>query len=429
MRTNTKNLLWFNAVLISIVLVLMPFHAFSVTVLGYALGHKEVFSAWKEALLLILLISSVWYWWNNKKSLPLDVVNVSVFVIIALSLLVSIFNKDWHMAFLVGIKTNVVPLVLLLCAQISTVWFSNKRIERIIFIPAVVVVILALIQPYIFHPTFLQSIGYGSPSSTGVILAGQYIESAASTVRAFSTLGGPNQLGAYLLVPTLVAATYLVSKRTWQYLLLTIFFTAGIYVSYSRSALVGFVCGLLVLVGLQLPKNIRALSFGIVGILVTMFILLLLLPSRCVIANVLPKSLIHGSCETGQIAGSDLQRVQSQQSGLTAIIVRPLGYGLGSAGPSSFYSAKPLITENWYLQIGIELGLVGLIAYIVFFIGLGKEFYLQAISNIKDNMWPAAGLAILVSVAVASMFLHTWADSTLALIGMAIFGIVKGRKS
>jgi O-antigen ligase len=428
MNKTQQNILWFNAAIISLVLILLPFHAFTVTVAGYFLSYKEVFSAWKEVLVLLLAFSSFYIWLKNKKTLPFDIVNICVLIIIGLSLAISLINRDWHVAMLIGLKTNIVPLVLFLCAQIAANLFNDKKLKQLILIPAALVTVIALLQPFIFSPNFLQSIGYGSPSANGVILAGQYIESSANTIRAFSTLGGPNQLGAYLLVPTLITAAFFISKRNWKYLVLTLFFTAGVFVSYSRSAWIGLVCGILVLIGLKLPKKVRIASFGIVSVFIGLVLLLLLLPNRCIVSNVLPKSLIHGSCESGQLAGSDQQRIESQKAGFKAIIARPLGYGLGSAGPASFYNQKPLITESWYLQIAIETGIIGLILYIVLFVALARDFLLRSISNTSNNVWPSAMLAVLVSISVAALFLHTWTDSTLALVAMSLFGIVKAKK-
>lgn len=405
----------------------MPFHAFFVTVFGHFFGFKTIISTWKEVVILLLSITAFIYWLKNRSTFKFDSINTLALGIIGLSLLVSVGNLAYHSSFWVGLKTNILPIVLFAVAQIFSTNFTSKRLRYLLFIPAGIVTVLAILQPYLFHPALLLKIGYGPEGSSGTIIAGQYIESAASTVRAFSTLGGPNQLGTYLLIPALVSASYFINQRKWQYLLLTLVFSTGVYVSYSRSALIGLLFGIGVLVALRLPSKLRLATFISLGIVLAGLLYLLLSPNQCSYVNALPKPLIHGSCDNGLLSGSDKQRVESQHNGVVAIQKQPFGYGLGSAGPASFYNAKPLITENWYLQIAIEIGVLGLLLYLVFFVLLGREYYLMIKNKTADVVWPSAGLATLIAVGVASMFLHAPADSTLAIIGFTLLGIIKGR--
>lgn len=429
MAKTYSRLVWWSTALLSVLLILMPFHAFFVTVAGHIFEYKGAISAWKEVVIIILSISALLYWLKHRAVIKLDTVNSLALGIVGLSLLVSIANLAYHTSFLVGLKTNIFPLFLFAIAQVFSESFTDKKLRYLLFIPAILVTILAILQPYLFHPSLLLKIGYGPEGASGTILAGQYIESAATTVRAFSTLGGPNQLGTYLLIPALAAVSFFIFQKKWQYLVLAILFSVGVYITYSRSALIGLVFGIAVLVALKLPAKLRLATFVGLALILGGLFFLLLSPNQCNYVDALPKSLIHGSCESGLLSGSDKQRVESQHNGVVAIAKQPFGYGLGSAGPASFYNTKPLITENWYLQIAVEIGVLGLLLYLAFFVLLGKEFYQIRSRKSTDHIWPSAGLAIIIAIGVASMFLHAPADSTLSIIGFSLFGIIKGRNT
>ncbi len=427
MTSTYSRIAWWSTILLSALFVLMPFHAFFVTVSAHFIGHKTLISAWKEIIIVLLSISALVYWFKNKSLYKFDAINTLALGIVGLSLLISIANLTHQGAFLVGLKTNIFPLLLFAIAQIFSSGFDNKKLRYLLFIPAAIVTVLAIIQPYVFHPSLLLRIGYGPEGASGTILAGQYIESAATTVRAFATLGGPNQLGTYLLIPALIAFGYFIFEKKWTYLCLATLFSLGVYVTYSRSALIGLIFGIAVLIALRLPSKLRLATFASLAVVLAGLLFLLLSPNQCTFVNALPKPLIHGSCDTGLLSGSDKQRVESQRRGVATITQQPFGYGLGSAGPASFYSAKPLITENWYLQLAIETGILGLLLYLAYFTLLGREYYQMRSRKGIEPIWPSAGLAILIAVGVASMFLHAPADSTLSIIGFSLLGIIKGR--
>jgi O-antigen ligase len=100
----------------------------------------------------------------------------------------------------------------------------------------------------------------------------------------------------------------------------------------------------------------------------------------------------------------------------------PIGHGLGSAGPASFKASQPVIPENWYLQIAYEVGILGLLLYILAFAGLLGDF----IRN-RNLALPASLFALTCGILVSNLFLHTWADSTLVLIVFTLYGLYKGQ--
>ena len=78
------------------------------------------------------------------------------------------------------------------------------------------------------------------------------------------------------------------------------------------------------------------------------------------------------------------------------------GSGLGTAGPAVIKYGDGFVSESWYLQLALELGILGL--------GL----WIALIVTLIVRMWREhqEGLMLgLIGVSIAAIFLHTWADN------------------
>ena len=200
--------------------------------------------------------------------------------------------------------------------------------------------------------------------------------------------------------------------------------TLAIIVSFSRSAIIGLLIGLGVATILLVPKQLR--KWFVVAFLLAGLVVWLSVQS---IVTTGPDSALKGFLFRGDITslgviGSDQGHIGSVANGLDLVRQHPLGLGLGSAGPASFYGPveQQLITENWYIQIALELGILGLGCLLLAYFKLIKVF-LQKSSII--NLTLVAGLIGLLST---NMFLHSLTDSTISIIAYSLTGIVMARR-
>jgi O-antigen ligase len=77
----------------------------------------------------------------------------------------------------------------------------------------------------------------------------------SDVTRVISTLGGPNQLGAFLILP-LVLSLYLgIRKRNWLYAPIIVLFLAAMFFSHSRSAWIGAIIATGLVLILTLKKR------------------------------------------------------------------------------------------------------------------------------------------------------------------------------
>lgn len=394
----------------------MPFHAIFSIFLG-KIFKTNLVQAWKEILITLMFIS-YFIFVIRKKSLgfKLDIINITALSIVSLSLLISVFNFPGFSAFVFGLKTNILPILLFLLAQIGLSYFNFQKLNYFVIVPAIIVAILAIMQSYVLPLSFWSFLGYSSQT----IEPAQLVDPALKAIRAFSSLGGPNQLGAYLIVPAILSFIIAVFNKKYIFFIPFLLSLFGIFVSYSRSAWIGIISGLILSIFLltKLRGKIILLLLSIFTILVS-FALIWQSPLK----EKAQYYLFHGRIFENRIEGSDQERLKALDIATSQINANPLGYGLGSAGPASFYSDKTLISENWLLQIAIEIGIIGLFITLVFLILNTLELNKLFLAT-KEPLYLALQVSI-VALFIVNLFLHAFADSTLSIIFFSLLGITR----
>ena len=396
----------------------MPFHAFVVIVLGHVAGHQAIFQVWKEFLSIILLTGGLILFVGRSKIEQRSLVtpaNASAGVIIGLGLLLALSHHVPLVQAAFGVKVVLLPLVLYLSVQLAGLRLGHEPLHKVILWPSYVIATLALLQEYVIPLNWWSAIGYNGST----ILPLQLVDPAVKSTRAFATLGGPNQLGAYLILPTILGVVLAVKSKRWQYGLGSILTLGGLVVSFSRSAWLGLVVAAIASVLLLGNRVVRLIMVGLVGAsMIALIISASMLPQYLQNTKV-QYFLLHGRySQTKQVEGSDVGRNSAQQKALATIKSEPWGHGLGTAGPASFKAAHPFITESWYLQIGLELGILGVGLFLVFF-GANIVMLIKLVSPLS-----LALAASVVGLLVTNLFLHAWADSTLGIMVFILMGLM-----
>ena len=97
----------------------------------------------------------------------------------------------------------------------------------------------------------------------------------------------------------------------------------------------------------------------------------------------------------------------------------PLGQGPGTAGPASFRNDNPArISENYFIQIGQEVGILGLLLFVAINIGIARELWVR-----RDQLLSLVLLTSLAGLTLVNLISHAWADDTLGLIFWGLAGI------
>ena len=305
----------------------------------------------------------------------------------------------------------------------------KQWIIRIGVAGAFVVVCFATLQ--LFLPVdILTHLGYSKQTIAPYLT----VDKNADYIRVNSTLRGPNPLGAYagMVLGFLTAALVrgklaLANKKILTgTLILGICSVTSLWISYSRSALVGgFATTTIVLVatiGRKLSKNawiaLCVITFALAGALVAV-------RGSTIVSNV----IFHENPNGGSSISSNEGHISSLQTGLQEMVRKPFGAGVGSTGSASLYSSEPMIVENQYLFVAHETGWLGLLL----FIGITVLILIRSWKKRAD--WLALGVfASGIGLALIGLLLPVWADDTVSIIwwglaAAALTGELHGRQS
>ncbi|MBI2797868.1 O-antigen ligase family protein [Candidatus Saccharibacteria bacterium] len=403
------------------ILVIMPFHAFLSVVLGSVFGYQAAFQAWKEVLFVGL--AAIWLYncvLRKKLLFKFSFTNLTVLAIILLGIGVSIIYRPNLNGLIFGVKTNLVPLGLFLIAQAYAADFGDNKLLRLVLLPALIVSVLAILQVTVIPYQLLQLIGY-NPMTINPL---QVIDASSGIARAFATLGGPNQMGTYMILPVALALAALIRTKRLVYLPILAFLLVALGLSFSRSSWLGAIVAITLVLFLFLPAKFKIImAASLAGLVLIGYVLLA--PQLSNSNNVVLQNIfLHGQFFSNKTIGPpDVVRGGALARGYELFIKQPWGHGLGTAGPASYYSPNQLITENWYLQIGYEYGWLGILAYLVLFGSLVVGWLRQPKTEILIG-----AAAALIGILIANLFLHSWADSSLALVAFTFFGVIEGRK-
>lgn len=405
---------------------LLPFHALLVTagtkvISGPGNSPMTMLALWKEVVLGVILIVAV-VEILRKRVFKLDTIDWLIIALLAISLLLFFYQlppTTYHLLF--GFKYDFIPLIaFLILRRVS--WSEQFRYQVIdILIWLGGAISLYGIFTLFASDSFFLLLGYSDLHSLytpdGPLAAYQQI-GGSSLRRMQSTMSGPNQLGLWLLVPLGLILAKGVRGKVLSSLFLVL--SLAILLTFSRSAWVAAA----VMTGIALWKNLSRKQLLFI-VHCSLFIL--------VVALFAFPNIILRSASTSDHLRRPLQAVQT-------IIEHPFGLGLGTAGPASnrvsdtcvhleagadaSWAADrpqlcvfagdiqvqpqtpchcPVLPENWYLQIGVEMGIVGFILFVT----------LTIVVLLRLRPTPYA-LFPFVGISIVALFLHAWEDAAVA---------------
>ncbi|GAC1387385.1 MAG: hypothetical protein NVS1B7_1400 [Candidatus Saccharimonadales bacterium] len=288
--------------------------------------------------------------------------------------------------------------------------------RRILLYPALIVVVFGLIQAWFLPPRFLEHFGY----SLLTLLPFQYVDNKPQFLRIQSTLRGANPLGAYLVIIIAALGVLLIrvkhkSARLW----VGGFFAASVlalFYTYSRSAFIGSIVSGACIAFALLSKACRKkmIIFGLVLIVLAPLGLQSFWRSSAV-----QNTLLHTEVSAKNHVNSNGQRLQYEKQSFKEFINEPLGRGPGTAGPASIRNNHPgRLAENYYLQIGQEVGWVGFGLFLVINILVGRALWVRRSDELALILF-----ASLIGLSFVNLLSHAWADDTLGLLWWGLAGL------
>jgi len=435
MRTvkDDKALAFRLSLIVAFILFLLPFHALLTTWIGSNTGQLDLIKIWKEILITLITPPAFYLAWRTpalKQWLLKSWLAKLIYAYILLHALLAAWALHSHQvdgvsliyALIINLRFIGFFLICLVLAKKSQ--FLTKNWPKFVLIPAGLVVFFGLLQRLFLPYDFLKHFGYGPKT----IPAYQTVDANLDYRRVQSSLRGANPLGAYLIL--IITTIFLTLRRQLFWRSLAVLASVAVlFFSYSRSAWIGTVLSLGVLGGLLLGRRMawRQVLPAVVSMVVVASVGLYFFGSKQSVQD----TLLHTSSVSKSSQSSNAVRIKSIRNAAKDVWHNPLGRGPGTAGPASFRNVgHPVrIAENYYLQIGQEVGVLGILIFLAINLLVAQELWKQKAEPLAQIL-----LASLVGITFVNMLSHAWADDTLSLLwwglaGIAIApGILSGRK-
>lgn len=408
-------------------LVYMPFHIFLSQSLSLATGGLEVWKVAKDVILAAVVVFTICLVFWEKKGTRVFWTLVALLAAYAgIHLLLWAFHPGiYGRSAVLGVLFNVrLPAfaVLGMGALITTPrQFAFSSLCKIVLGVSTLVAVLGLLQ-YILPKDILTHVGYSVDRG---VRPAFFIDDNPAFPRIMSTLREPNSLAAYLLLPigliTVLLVRYRVRQKQVLLAGLLLIHGLALYLTQSRSALlasfitVGLVCIWQYHVGLG--TSLKRWWPLAAAVAVTACVGLYTLRNDSHIRGLIS----HSTPDAGQVNDLDSNDYHwlFLKQGVEGIAHNPVGHGPGTAGLASIQNpAGSFLTENYYIQVGYEVGVVGLALFIAINIWLYRRL------RHSDSSLAVALIASFWGYVIMNMLLHIWANEAVAAQWWMLAGVV-----
>jgi hypothetical protein len=241
-----------------------------------------------------------------------------------------------------------------------------------------------------------------------------FIDDKTDLQRIMSTLRDPNSLGAFLILPMCILWSMLLEKREKaKRLLVTGLFGLhglALFLTFSRGAWVGVLISLSVLTVVTQRKLLKTWLVRFWPLLIGAVLVFgagaYSLRDQYAVQNI----IFHSDETTTAEYDSNEYHLFFAQKGLKGIVQQPLGHGPGTAGVVSIHKdGKGLLTENYFIQIGYEAGVLAILL-----LGLAHVMVAWRLAGQLHEQLAASLFAALWGLILIGLVSHVWTNEAVA---------------
>ena len=399
-------------------IVALPLHNLAMAELwdvGVRGSALDAVSAWKEVLLAAAFAAIIW----RRRGLPFKAhaADWLALAYAAFVVLYALIPQDWLggdasvRGVLYGVRHDLTPVACYFLGRGIALTPRDRRVVRgLILVAAAVVAAWGLVDIYaISLQTWRDS---GVPGwfreQLGLEYRGlSYLPEnwvynpgdERPLRRLVSTLLSPLATAYLLLVGILVAATWRHGSRWLP--AVTALLAIGLLFTYSRTTIVALAVGFITL-GYALRSWWPVAAAGVFVAAAFFFVRAYpdIAPETRFTAEELRIQRAGGAQEP--TSGSPLDPGESSfgshldalEEGVETVVEHPWGYGLGNAGVTAKRTDREIKAgESTYTELGVELGLLGMLAFIAWNVALVRLL-------LRREPWLAASLVAVLALAV-----------------------------
>lgn len=331
-----------------------------------------------------------------------------VWLVIAFTVftLASYFVRQDSLAqWLRGVRYLIEPFILFAILQFDPLPVEAQKPLVKTLIASLIIVLVGAALDYFFPLTLHTTLHNGGRGFLG------QIHLAGTLPRLQSTLAGPNALGLFLLVVALL--TPLWQKYISRYLTVGLLLTVGVVLAltFSRSGYIGLFAGLVYLLQAGSARIPHAGKW-----LLAVFILGLIGVS--LIITLQPQALTR--FDSNDVRLQQYQRVWNERDQIGF-----WGRGAGTTGlvsEFSFDNTPNHFSENTYLDVYENIGLLGALAYATFWI------WLIVTAAMQKTLGGFAVAAVAAGLVVAGIFIDHYTGQAALWLTLLFAGLIVSKE-
>lgn len=410
-------------------LVYMPFHIFLSQWLSSFTGGLDIWKGAKDAITFAVLLVSIglvavygkktprYYWYLAAAGSIYGLLHAVLYLV----------NKDTSLG-VAGLATAynnrlfAYAIIGWSAVLLTPKLMQPKKLIKVVLAVSTVVCLAGLLQ-YALPKDVMTHFGYSVERG---VKPAFFIDDKPDLPRVMSTLRDPNSLAAFLVIPITLIWAYIITNKVKERFML-LFGLLGMHVlvlflTFSRAGWAGAFISLAV-VTVYLKKDLLKVWAKQFGVIIAAGTLVLVFGAYALRDQYFVQHVIFHSDEStvAEKDSNDLH-VSFAQKGLEGIADQPLGHGPGTAGIVSIQ--KPdggLLTENYFIQIGYEVGVLGLALFVAALAGI--EWCLLRAKN--SSLAPVL-FAAFWGFLLMAMISHLWSNEAVAVLWWLPIGAVIG---
>lgn len=395
--------------------------------------YRLVFRALSEIVLAVIVLLTAVVFLNNQKRVEFWrslsgfgrwlLIITGVYVLFNL-LVALVLGGDLQSVF-AGLLFNLRFLVWMIVVFVLV--RSQPKLSAIIkrrfWLVSLVVIIFGFLQITVLPRDFLANFGYSEQTIQPFLT----IDQNSNLFRINSTLRGPNMLGAFCVIFISFCLQKLLKTRQRHYLIWLFMGLAVLIFTWSRSAWLATAVASGIILWGNLAQEIfqkiarAGLTLAVVGMIIASFIITQLPGGG--FAKMFNQVVLHHNPDSSTISKSNNEHTDSLQLAIDSIAKRPFGHGIGTTGSASLYSGSNRIVENYFLAVGVEMGVIGLLIFVVLFCGV-----IWRLKYWAQDKYSLTLLASGVGLGLICLVLPLWSDGAVSYSWWGLVGLFLAKK-
>ena len=410
-----------------LLLAYMPFHIFLSQSLSLLTGGLDAWKLGKDVLTGLLAVVTVIMVFALRKQNKAFKVLVGLFSLYAMSYAVvwminpDIYTRTALLGTVYNLRVVAYTVLGFGAVLLAPREVTNSKIIRLLLIVAGIVSVLGVLQ-YFLPKDILSHFGYSIERG---VKPNFFIDDKADLPRIMSTLRDPNSLAAYLILPLCISIGLFFNNKKRRMLFggLTLLINLALFLTFSRGGLLGAIIAVMAMIVLRFRGWLRQYAKPLI---IAGFASIIVLGSLGYVFRdqyVVQNIILHSDESTKATEDSNELHARLAVDGAKAIVKRPQGHGPGTAGIVSIQNPKGgVLTENYFVQIGYEVGILGLALFLAIW-----GFLLFLLSK-NSSMLSTSLLASAAAYIVLCLIMHLWTNEAIAATWWITAGLVLGQK-